>query len=123
MPLHQRHGRDHHARRADPALRAATLEEGLLHGVQLRAAGDALNRANVGAIGFSGRNQATGNDRAIQQHGARAAFPLAATFLCARRVQLVAQHVQQPCHGISVKAVSRSVNRARDFDFADSLRH
>src|SRR5712692_10767421 len=65
MPLDQCYRGDHHPRCADAALRAAAFEERCLHSVKLRATGDSLDRANVRAIGFEGRDQTTVDDRAV----------------------------------------------------------
>jgi hypothetical protein len=47
--------------------------------------------------------------RAVDQHGARAALPEAASELGAMKAELVAQNVEQTIAGFDVQAVPRSV--------------
>src|SRR5207302_6589110 len=51
-------GHQHEAWRAEPALKGGRGDESLLHGIELLAVGQALDRAHVGAVGEAGQIQA-----------------------------------------------------------------
>ena len=84
----------HHTRRADAALRAAAINEGLLHGVQLILVNsDAFDGFDRGAFGLCDWHQTTVDNAAVEHNRARTALAFAATFLRTGQAQLLAQHV------------------------------
>ena len=56
-------GRDDEARRAEAALHRARLDERLLHGMQLVAVGEPLDRRHVVAVGLRGEHEARADER------------------------------------------------------------
>ncbi len=70
--------------------------------LQLRAAGNAFDGANVRAVGLERGDEATVDDRPVQQHRARAALAFAAAFFRAGQMHLLAQHIQQARHRITL---------------------
>ena len=86
--------RQHHAGCAYAALRAPTIDEGLLNGVQLIACGNAFDGFDRRAFDLCNWNQTTVYDAAIDDDAARAALAFATTFLRSGQLQLLAQHVQ-----------------------------
>ena len=117
----QRHRRQDHSRRADAALRSAVRDERFLHRVQLPAVRNAFDRRQRRALHLQDRRQAAVDQLAVEEHRARAALPLAAAFLGAGQVQLLAQHVEQPRHRVGLDADGLAVDGERDGDVA--LRH
>src|ERR1041385_2503845 len=88
-------GGEHHARRADAALRAAALDHRLLHGVEALAVGDAFDRGDPRALDLRDGDEATVDQLAVHDDGARAALALAAALLRPRKFQPLAQRVEQ----------------------------
>src|SRR5262249_38351228 len=80
-PLEQAHRREHHARRADAALRAAVLEEGLLDLGEPALVGEPLDGADVRAGRLTDRDQAAADQLAVEEDGAGAALALGAALL------------------------------------------
>src|ERR1043166_3471569 len=106
-------GGEHHAGRADAALRAAALDQRLLHGVEALAVGDTFDRRDPRALDLRDGDEATIDQLAVEDDGARAAFALAAALLRARELQPLAQRVEQARqrvgferHGLPVHAVA-----------------
>jgi len=122
MPLEQRHSRNDHARGANPALRAAAFEEGRLHGAKFLTVRNAFNRANVRAFHLNRGNEATIDDRAVQQNRASAAFALTATFFRSGEAHLFPQDVEQAGHGVRRDSALFAVDRASDVDPLGSVR-
>ncbi len=122
MPFKERHGGDHHAGRADAALRAATFEKRLLHGIQPLAAGDPLDRANVCSLCVDRGDEATVHDSAVQEHRARAAFAFPAAFFRAGEMQFLPQNIEQPGHRKRLHAARLAVDSTRDVNPADRFR-
>src|SRR5438270_38087 len=86
-------GGEHHARRADAALRAAALDHRALHGVEALAVGDSLDRGDLRPLDLREGDEATVDKFAVHDDRARAALALAAALLRAGEFQLLAQHV------------------------------
>src|SRR5205823_1193967 len=82
------------------ALRAAAREERPLDGVELAALGDALDRPDLGALRVERGNEAAVDERAVDDDRARAALALAAPLLRPRELELLAEHVEEPRHGM-----------------------
>src|SRR4026209_2607812 len=57
-----------------------------------------LDGDNVRSLDLRDRNQARVRQLAVDEHTARAALALAATFLCAGQPQVLAQRDEQPAH-------------------------
>ena len=70
----QRVGRHDHSGRAVSALEAVVLDEGLLNGVQRVALRQTLDGGDLLAVGLHRKHEARFHQRAVQLHGARAAF-------------------------------------------------
>ncbi len=91
-----------HARRADAALCAARLEEGLLERAQRArgsaALGQAFDRPELRAIGLADRHEAAVDHLAVEDDRAGAALALAAAFLGAGEAEVLAQHVEEAAH-------------------------
>src|SRR5581483_1179278 len=83
------------ARRADAALEAAVFQEALLNGRQLPILCEALDGADLGAIGQGREHEARADHLSVNQHRAGATDPDAATQLGAREAELVANSVDQ----------------------------
>src|SRR5262245_35315020 len=86
---------DQQARRAEPALHGAGLDERLLDRVQPVAVGQALDRTDVAALRLPGRHEARADRRAVEVHRAGAAFALLTGVLGAGQSHPLAQDVQQ----------------------------
>src|SRR6202040_249816 len=67
----------HESGRAKAALERTRLDEGFLHRVQRVAIGKALDGDELGAVGEHGEVETARHRRAVDQHGAAAAQPLA----------------------------------------------
>src|SRR5216683_7548774 len=63
--------------------------------MQLVALGDALDGLDLVAFRLGPEHQTRANDLAVDDDGAGAAITRAASFLAARQVELVAQHIEQ----------------------------
>ena len=97
------HGRDHHSRCADTALRPAAFNESLLHLMQLIVAErDAFDRFDLATGDLRDWNQTTVDELTINQNAARAALTFAATFFSSGKAQLLAQHIEQALHWIGI---------------------
>ena len=101
--------RDDEARRAEAALHGARLDERLLHAVQPVAVGEALDRRHLVPVGLRGEHEARADERAVEQHRARAALALLARVLRAGEAELLAQREEQrlalPAVGLALVAV------------------
>src|SRR5262249_34947576 len=93
--VEQRLRRDQEARRADAALECCEFQEFLLERMQLVSVGDALDCADVAALGLGAQHQAGADDATVERHGAGAAIAGAAALLAAGEAEAVAQHVEQ----------------------------
>src|SRR5450631_2850651 len=91
-------GRENHPGCADAALRAPAFQKSFLQTVQALAGAQSLDRNNVRIPGLEDRYEATVDQRAVQQHGARAALTFATSLFCAGQFKLMTQHIQQSLH-------------------------
>ena len=109
-------GREDHPRRADAALRAAALEERLLHRVQLVAAGEAFDRGDD-CRRRPGR-AASGNCSPARRPAARRTrrTPLRRSLPWCRSGRASRQHVEQPRHRVHVEQRSAAVDGAGHAD-------
>src|SRR5260221_264240 len=87
--------RQQHARRADPALRRAVLDERVLQGRQPATISQSLDCGDLAALNLASGDQTTVHDLAVDQHGAGAALTFAAPFFGAREVEVLSQYVKQ----------------------------
>src|SRR6185369_16427830 len=92
-------GCENHPRSTNTTLRAAVFDKCLLHGVQLIAVGDALDRGDAGAGNLRYRNETRVHDVAVQADGARPALAFATTFFRAGQTQFFTKHIEQSSHG------------------------
>ena len=107
MPA-ERDGSHDHARRADAALRAVVLDEGAL---QRMTAAKPFDGRDPRAVGVGERDQARVHRRAVEEHGAGAAFAFAASFLRAGQAAILAQDIEQALQRMRVDAAHRAVQR------------
>src|SRR5271168_3022359 len=91
-----------HSGRADAALRAAAVEEGLLQELCAGVLGEAFYGDDVCAMGLKHGNKATVDERAVEQNGAGATFAFAAAFFCAGEREIEAENIQEAGHRVSV---------------------
>ena len=108
----QIHRGQDHPRRADPTLRAAAFNKGLLHGVQLIVRGDPFDGLNRRAGNLRDRHQATIDDPAIDHHRTGATLAFATTLFGAGQTQLLAQNVEQTFHRVGMQHPALAVNGA-----------
>src|SRR5947209_1174277 len=111
-------GGEHHARRADAALRAAALDHRALHGVEALAVGDAFDRGYPRALGLRDGDEATVDQLAVHDDGARAALALAAALLRAGEFQPLPQRVEQARQRVGFERHRLAVHGAADGDLA-----
>ena len=88
-------GRDDEPRRAEAALHGARVDERLLHRVQVAVLGETLDRRHVVPVRLRREHEAGADERAVEQHRARAALALLARVLRAREAELLAQREEQ----------------------------
>src|SRR3984885_15513789 len=70
VSVQQMHGCENHSGRTDAALRAATLQEGLLQDVQRIPCRDSLDGNDVRAFSLKNRYETAVHEHAVNQHGA-----------------------------------------------------
>src|SRR2546421_4418267 len=104
----QREGGENHSGRADAALRAAELDEGLLQ--RMRAA-EPLNRRHPRRGHLRDGHEARIDRLAVDEHGARAAFAFAAAFFRSRQPEVLAKDIEQPRHRVGVDTDAAPVQR------------
>src|SRR6266581_2911455 len=75
------------------------------------AFGQSFDRDNRFLISVSDRGHTGGNTFSAHQHRTSAALPLATTVLCAGKLQILAQHIQQGSLGISRYSLGFSIDR------------
>jgi hypothetical protein len=95
-------------------------DEGLLHGVQLLAAGDPFDRRHRRTRDLKRRNEAAVHQLTVDQHRAGATLPLTAAFLGAGQVQLLAHEVEETRHGVHVDLDRLAVDGEGDVACHDS---
>ena len=93
--LEQGVGGHHQARRAEPALHGAGVDEGPLHVGRRARLGEALDRDDRQVDGAGRQHEARADQLAVDEHAARAALALLARALGAEQPEPLAQHVQQ----------------------------
>ncbi len=80
-------GRDDEARRAEAALHGARVDERLLHRGAAVAVGEPFDGRHLVPVGLRGEHEARADERAVEQHRARAALALLARVLRAREAR------------------------------------
>src|SRR2546423_13790861 len=73
VSFEQLRGGDDHAGRAVAALKAVSLPEAFLDGMQFAVCGETFNRLHFSAVGLHGEKRARLHSLSVNQHGARAA--------------------------------------------------
>ena len=91
--VERRRGHDH-AGGAEAALEALRVEEGALHGMQFVAAGKALDRRHLAALGAERRDEATVHRLAVERHRAGAAVAGIASLLDAEQPESAQEGAQ-----------------------------
>src|SRR4249920_1779667 len=99
---------------AEPALQRVMVAERLLEVGQLIAGGQALDGADLGAVGLHAEDQAGPHRAAVDQHRAGAADPVLAAQVSAGVAQVVAQHVGQRPAGLHGELVLTPVDAQPD---------
>ncbi len=110
----QIHRCHHHARRADTALCSTAINERLLNSVQLVTARDAFDSFDGRTFNLRNGYQTAVYNPAIDDDGARATLAFTTTFLRARQMKLLAQHVEQTFHWEGLKHLRLTVDDAVD---------
>jgi hypothetical protein len=87
--------RDDEAGCTEAALHGARVDERLLHHVQPVAVCEPLDRRHLVAVGLRREHEAGADERAVEQHRARAALTLLAGVLRAGEAELLAQREEQ----------------------------
>ena len=82
--------------------------------MQPLAVGQALDRRHLVTVRLRGEHEARADERAVEQHGARAALPLLARVLRAGKAEALPQHVEQALATPGVGLVALAVDRQRD---------
>ena len=103
-----------HPRRAEPALQAVALAEGLLHGVQLTVLREPLDGGDLAAVGLDGEHVARLHAGAVEVHGARAAVAGVAADDGAGLAELLAQVLHEEHAGFDVVGDLVSVDGEAD---------
>src|ERR1700730_2154 len=119
--VEQRLGRDDESRRAEAALQRRMLEEFLLHRVQFVTLGDALDGLDLVAFRLGSEHQTGADDLAVEDDGAGAAIARAASFLAARQVELVTQHIEQGLLRLAEELDGLAVDDGRYVVFGHSV--
>ena len=112
--LEQVGGRDDEARRAEAALDGARLDERLLDAVERVPAGEALDRDDLVAVGLRRQHEARADERAVEEHRARAALALLARVLRAGQAEPLAERVEQALARPDVGLARLAVDGERD---------
>ena len=99
----QANRRQHHARRAEPALQSVVLHERLLHRMQFPLFGKALDGHHLLVLNVFHLPQARADCHPVQQHRAGAAVPFPTTELGPRQPQIGAKHPQQQAVSVHVQ--------------------
>src|SRR5579859_338858 len=123
VAVQQRFRRHDLARRADAALEAAVIDEGLLQRMQLLALGHALDRGDPRAVHLHGQRDAGGDEAAVEQHGAGATDADAARLLGAGEAEVVAQQIDQRAPRRHARLARLAVDREPDAVWADRFHY
>src|SRR5438876_3112544 len=99
--VQQRLGSDQQPRRAEAALERRGLREFLLYGVELAAAGEALDGLDRMALGLDAQHQAGAHQPSVEDHTAGATVAGAAAFLAAGEIEFVAEYIQESLLGLA----------------------
>src|SRR6266705_4472893 len=106
--------RKNHSRRADAALRAATLKERLLQRFDQIVRRPSFDGDDTRAARLHYWNETAIHQHAIQQNGTRTALAFTASFFRARQSQFVPQYVQQSLHRIREHAFCLAIDSERN---------
>ena len=111
-------GRDEDARRAEAALERVVAAERLLERCERAAAGETLDRDDLGAVDLRGEQEARAHGDAVEPHRARAADAVLAADVCPGEAETVAEEVREEEPRLDVLAVAAAVDRDVDRDHA-----
>ena len=113
----QRVRRQHQeARRAEAALQAVVVDEGLLQRMQLLAVGEPFDGADLPAVGLDREHQAGADRLAVEDDRAGAADAVLAADMRAGLAAVVADRVDQRLARLDADRVRAAVDRQRDVD-------
>jgi hypothetical protein len=112
--------RDDEARRAEAALDGAGVDERLLHRMQVLVPREPLDRHDLVALRLGAEHETGADERAVEQHRARAALALLARVLRAGELERVSEHHEEALAAPEVGLERLAVHRQRD---PHDLRH
>src|SRR3954454_18380636 len=112
--LEQADGREHHPRRAEPALEGVLLVKGLLHGMEIPVLRQALDRRDLRPVGLDAEHGARLDRLAVDEHRAGAAGRRVAADVRARQAETIAEDVDEELPGLEVELVRSPVDAERD---------
>jgi hypothetical protein len=99
------------ARRAETALHAVMIDEGLLDRMERVSFRQSLDRRDLGAVVHGGQCQARDDPPAVEEHRARTACTLIAALLRAGEIESLAQDVEQGLSRIELQRMALTVDR------------
>ena len=102
------------ARRAEAALQAVVIHEGLLHRMQRVAIGQSFDGADFLALGLHGEHQAGAHRLAIDDHGAGAADAVLAADMGAGLAAILADGIGQRAARLDSDGVVAAIDGERD---------
>jgi len=114
IPVEQLVGHENEPRRAESALKAAALDERLLHWGQPSSPGKVLNSHHLGAVDECSQKQAARDRIPVDQNRATATKPLTATFTGAEEAKLLMQEFDQIEVGRNLRADRLAIERKPD---------
>src|SRR5439155_10506448 len=109
----QRRGRHQHARRTEPALDPAGLDERALEGMRLPVAGQALHRGHLAAVRLESEKRAGVQRPAVEQDHAGSALRVVAALLRARQPDFATQHGEERASARDSERVADAVHGQR----------
>ncbi len=119
----QRVRRQHQeARRAEAALQAVVIDEGLLQRMQRLAIGEPFDGADLPAVGLDREHQAGADRLAVEDDGAGAADAVLAADMGAGLAAVVADRIDQRLARLDADVVRAAVDRQRDVDLVTHQR-
>src|SRR5215212_3095272 len=92
--------REHHARRAEPALKAMVLTERLLYWMHLATLSQTFDSRDLVVPGLDGKHQAGADRDAVEQDSAGAAYAMLAADVNAGHTEAVTQEIGQKGAGL-----------------------
>src|SRR5215831_20145163 len=114
IALEQVGRRNDHAAGAIAAMRGLLVDEGLLQWMQLVEGAEPLQRGDLVGTEVRDRHHAGAHDRAVDEHRAGAALREPAAELCAVKLEIIAQHIEQRGVRLGLHRAGRPVDLQAD---------